>query len=368
MIVPDCSLGLSSAAARLAAFKLQLFRYRGIRRDLGAMEGRMKQFNLQMGLADRRTFLRSAMGAATVWAIEAPAVVCAQGRLKEMKIFIGSNPSFGSIMIGQQKGFFEKEALPVQVTKFASGATAIEAFRAGRGDVVGAGDLPSLRLWQQGGIGLCPIASYADLSVIVAKKSMTQPVDFRKKRLGVLLGATVEYFAKLYLTSGGVDVKDVEVVNLRPMEMVTGFVRGDIDAFAIFQPFGWMALKADPNAHIVATAAPYFREWLVVNTTPEYAKTHPAELDALVRGLDQTGKWIAANLEEATQLIAKDLRMDDIATVKRMLETIDWSIAYTRKFRADLDRIAEFFQVPVDWKKSFNAEPLARLGASYVES
>ena len=132
----------------------------------------------------------------------------------------------------------------------------------------GAGDLPSLRLWQQNGVGLCPLANYGDLSVVVAKKSITKPADLKGKKVGVLLGGTVEYFAKLYLASGGVDLKDVEVVNLRPMEMVTGLVRGDIDAFVIFQPFGWMAPKADPDAHIVTTAEPFFREWLVVNTAP----------------------------------------------------------------------------------------------------
>jgi len=329
----------------------------------------IKNFNSRQARTNRRTFLRATVGGAAAVAISGRATVRAQGtNLREMKIFVGSNPSFGGIYLGQQKGFFENEGLPVEVTNFASGATAVDGFRAGRGDVVGAGDLPSLRLWQQGGIGFCPLASYGDLSVIVAKNSITKPADFRQKKVGILLGATVEYFAKLYLASGGVDLKDVDVVNLRPMEMVTGLVRGDIDAFVIFQPFGWMALKADPNAHIVTTAAPYFREWLVVNTTPEYAKEHPAELAAFVKGLDQAGKWISGNLDESTQIIAKSLRMDDLPTVKMMLETIDWSIAYTRKFRADMDRIAEFFQVPVDWKKSFNADPLARLGPSYVES
>ena len=52
-------------------------------------------------------------------------------------------------MIADQKKFFEQEGLSVEITNFASGATAVDAFRAGRGDIVGCGDLPSLRLWQQ---------------------------------------------------------------------------------------------------------------------------------------------------------------------------------------------------------------------------
>jgi ABC-type nitrate/sulfonate/bicarbonate transport system substrate-binding protein len=315
----------------------------------------------------RRRFVHGAM-IGTGFAL-APSIVSGQSsKLGPTKVFIGSNPSFGGIMIADQKKFFEQEGLSVELTYFASGATAVDAFRAGRGDVVGAGDLPSLRLWQQNGVGLCPLAIYGDLSVVVAKKSIAKPADLKGKKVGVLLGGTVEYFAKLWLASGGIDLKDVEVINLRPMEMVAGLTRGDIDAFVVFQPFGWMAIKADPDAHIVTTAEPYFREWLVVNTTPEYAKSHPAELNAFLKSLDRSGEWIVQNMDEATQLIGKSLRMDDLATVKMMLQTINWKIAFTRKFRSDMDNLAKFFNVPIDWKKSFDSAPLAKLGPSFVET
>jgi NitT/TauT family transport system substrate-binding protein len=147
----------------------------------------IKSFNSRQARTNRRTFLRAMVGGAAAVAISGRATVRAQGtNLREMKIFVGSNPSFGGIYLGQQKGFFEREGLPVEVTNFASGATAVDGFRAGRGDVVGAGDLPSLRLWQQGGIGICPLASYGDLSVIVAKNSITKPADLRQKKVGIL--------------------------------------------------------------------------------------------------------------------------------------------------------------------------------------
>ena len=115
----------------------------------------------------------------------APSIVSGQGsKLGPTKVFIGSNPSFGGIMIADQKKFFDQEGLAVELTYFASGATAVDAFRAGRGDIVGAGDLPSLRLWQQNGVGLCPLANYGDLSVVVAKKSIAKPADsVRRSRL-----------------------------------------------------------------------------------------------------------------------------------------------------------------------------------------
>jgi ABC-type nitrate/sulfonate/bicarbonate transport system substrate-binding protein len=321
------------------------------------------------GKMDRRTFLKTAsIGSVAVTLGSRQSVLAQTNRLEPMSIFIGTTPHFGNIVVGSEKGFFEKEGLQVQVTNFASGATAVDAFRAGQGHLVVAGDLPSLRLWKQGGIGLCPQANYGELSIIVAKKSINKPADLRNKKVGVLVGSTSEYFVKLYLASGGIDYKEIDAINLRPAEMVTGLVRGDIDAFVIWQPFGWRALEADSNAHIVTTGAPYFHEWEMVNTMPEYAKTHSSEIVAFLRGLDQAGKWIPANLNEAAQIVAKSLRMDDVGIAKRMLEKIDWNIAYTRKFRSDMDRVGAFVGIPIEWSKMFEARFLAQLGPTYVET
>jgi len=318
---------------------------------------------------DRRTFLKAAGIGGTAMALVSPASDFAQGKkLEPMSLFIGTTPHFGNIIVGAEKGFFEKEGLPVKVTNFASGSTAVDAFRAGQGHLVVAGDMPSLRLWKQGGIGLCAQANYGELSILVAKNSINKPADLRGKKVGVLVGSTSEYFTKLYLASGGVDYKEIDVINLRPAEMVTGLVRGDIDAFVIWQPFGWRAVEADSNAHIVTTGQPYFHEWEMVNTMPEYARSHADEIVAFLRGLDAAGKWIPSNLDDAAQIVAKSLRMDDVAVAKRMLEKIDWNIAYTQKFRADMDRIGNFVNIPVDWKTMFDAKFLAQLGPAYVES
>jgi ABC-type nitrate/sulfonate/bicarbonate transport system substrate-binding protein len=321
------------------------------------------------GEIDRRAFLKAAGVGSMAVTLGSPRSARAQiKKLEPMSIFIGTTPHFGNVIVGAEKGFFEKEGLPAQITNFASGATAVDAFRAGQGNLVVAGDLPSLRLWKQGGIGLCAQANYGELSVIVAKKSINKPPDLRGRKVGVLIGSTSEYFAKLYLASGGVDYKEIDVINLRPAEMVTGLVRGDIDAFVIWQPFGWRAVEADRNTHIVTTGEPYFHEWEMVNTMPEYAKTHAPEIVAFLRGLDQAGKWMPGHLDESAQIVAKSLRMDDVAIVKRMLEKIDWNIAYTKKFRSDMDRIGNFLGIPVEWSKMFDTKFLAQLGPAYVET
>jgi NitT/TauT family transport system substrate-binding protein len=320
-------------------------------------------------LFSRRALMTNAGFIGTALAIGGVGRAHAQSKnLQKMSVFIGTTPQFSNVVIGAEKGFFEKEGLPVQITNFASGATAVDAFRAGRGDVVVAGDLPSLRLWKQGGFGICPQANYGDLSIIVTKKSINNVADLKGKKVGVLIGSTSEYFTKVYLAANNMEYKDIDVINLRPAEMVTGLVRGDIAAFVIWQPFGWKALEADKDAKILTTANPYFHEWEICNTNAEYAKNHPDEIVAFIKGLDAAGKWIPNHIDEASTVVAKSLGMDDPKLAKQMIEKIDWNLSYTKKFRSDMDKLSRFLDSTIDWSKMFDPQYLAKLGPSYVEN
>ena len=308
----------------------------------------------------RRSFLKGAGGALAggLMTSALPRPGRAQtAKFAKTPVFIGTTPQFSNVIVGVEKGFFLKEGLPVEITNFTSGAAAVDAFRTGNGGLVVAGDFPSLRVWNQGGgIGICPQASYDQLSLIVAKKSITKPEDFKGKKVGVLLGSTSEYFTRLYLSKAGIEYADIEAINLRPAEMVTGIVRGDIDAFVIWQPFGWTAEKASPDVHILTTAKGFFHEWEMVTTTKDYAAAHPAELVAFLKRLDAAGKWIPQNLDEAAQVVATSLRIDDVTVPRRMIELIDWNISYTAAFRSDMDRLGDFLKIKPDWGDHVRAE------------
>ena len=314
--------------------------------------------------ASRRNVLKGVGAAALLGA--APRLVRAQSKLQPMDIYIGTTPHFGNVIVGAEKGFFEKQGLPVKITNFASGSVAADAFKTGKGSVIVAGDLPSIRLWQLGFVGLCPQAHYNALSIIVAKNTIKSPGDMKGKKVGVLRGSTSEYFTKLYLAKGGMQPSDIEMINLRPAEMVTGLACGDIDAFVIWQPFGWRALAAVKDAHILTTGKGYFEEWEAVTTSKEYAANHHAELLAFLRGMDEAGKWIPANLDEAARVVAAQIRFDDVKVTRDMLERIDWSIAYTPNFRSDMDGVAGFLGNKIEWDRMFDSRYLRELGSSYV--
>lgn len=296
------------------------------------------------------------------------AVASAQSKkLERMAISIGTTPHFGNVVVAHEGGHFKKHGLETDLTVFASGSVATEAFVSGQGNVVISGDLPALRLWTKGFIGITPQASYDQLSVIVARKELTKPEDFKGTKLGVLLGSTSEYFAGLFLASAGLTLSDVDLVNLQPAEMVTGLASGDIDGFVIWQPFGWRAEKAIQSAHIVTTGAPYFHEHQMVTTSKEYAESHEDELVAFIKGMRDAGDWMGENSDEAAGIISKFLRVGDPDVVLQMIKVIDFSPAYTPDFRKNMEALAEFAKVDLDWNTMFDARFLKKVDPALVQ-
>jgi ABC-type nitrate/sulfonate/bicarbonate transport system substrate-binding protein len=313
--------------------------------------------------ASRRTALRT-LGAGAV-ILATPRASRGQSPLAKMSLFTGTI-HFGNVIVAQEKGFFGKEGLPVEITSFSTGTAASEAFQAGRGNTIASGDQPALRLWVRGaGVGICPVASYGHISVVVARKGINTPADLRGKKVGILLGSTSDYFARLYLASGHVDPKDVDLINLQAAEMVTGIVGGDIDAFVGFQPFGTRAVQASSGVHIVTTGEKYFTEWLMTSATPEYAKRNVAELVAYVRGVNAASQWCNQNREETAQIVARHFKLD-LALVKQTIDPINWTVAYTPKFRSDMERMSEFLKLKLNLDRMFDTAPLRQVDPSLV--
>jgi len=305
-------------------------------------------------------------GAAAAATFSSINVVRAQAKLRKLSIVLGTTPQFGNVIVGLQKGFYEKEGLPAEITYFTSGSAATQAFRTGNGDIAVAGDLPSLKLWTNGdGVGLCPQAHY-DLSIIVTRDSIKNAQDMKGKKIGVLLGSTSEYFIQKYLTKAGMTTNDIDAINLTPAEMVTGLDRGDIDGFVLWQPFGWKAVETIKGVHILTDAGPYFQEWEACTVNKTYAATHQPEVVAFIRGLRAAGKWMPAHLDDSAQAVAQALRATDVAMVKRQLGLINWDLNFTPKFRSDFDQLAGFIKTKIDWPTMFDPHFLHQVDSSLV--
>ena len=192
----------------------------------------------------------------------------------KVQIFSGTDEHWVPLQVAKAKGFFAAEGVDAQVTVFTTGATATEAFRAGRGDFISAGDLPSTAMWKTGNvIGVAPMSSDTEIFGIVGKSDISSPKDLRGRKVATRMGSTGEFLLYRYLEFGNVMPSEVNIVDLAPPEMVLSLVHGNIDAFAWLAPFTTRAMSTGKNIKLISNAKGLANNRIILSVTRVVARS-----------------------------------------------------------------------------------------------
>jgi aliphatic sulfonates family ABC transporter substrate-binding protein len=136
--------------------------------------------------------------------------------------------------------------------------------------------------------------------------------DFRGKTLAITRGANVVYFAARALEEVGLSLTDVRVRALPPREARDAFGRGEVDAWATWDPFMAAAQQtlairvlrdarglADNRAFYVARRA--------------FADAHPETIEAFLGQVGAVGRWAGESRSAAARLLAPQVDLAESA-------------------------------------------------------
>ncbi|MGE3147619.1 MAG: ABC transporter substrate-binding protein [Pseudorhodoplanes sp.] len=230
---------------------------------------------------------------------------------QKLTVFVGPVVYNDSLWMADKNGFYKEAGLDVELKPFPSGATALQTFAAGQGDIVVSGELPSVSYWagHPGGYkAVFAISRESKAEVAMAKVGITKPQDLVGKVVATRVGSTGSWFLSEYLAAGGVDPSKVTVKNLETQILPTALCNGDIDAFFIWQPFGTRAKEICPDkVHQLTDASGYMNAYLVAGARPEWL--------AKAENKKTLEKFIAATLK------GKAVAEKDFASVAEYVNT-----------------------------------------------
>lgn len=280
---------------------------------------------------------------------------------QQINIFSGSGHGFAPIFVADELGYFDDEGLRVNVVLFPSGSSALQAFRAGHAQFIATGDLPAARVWAEGGVvGLLPLEFDDERMIIASSSAIRSAEDLRGRTVATQLGSTGHYLLAQYLSRHGLTTNDVDVVALPPSDMVVALVRGEVDAFSIFQPYGWQAAEiSNGRAHILTTGVGLMREYLLLSGMKSYVDSNPEVVSKVLRAVARGAEWLrTADEGERAKLVGEYINAD-IDLTARLLDVIDFVPTIDQAFRDAMDEMADFMQglgvlsQPIDWDNHF---------------
>lgn len=251
------------------------------------------------------------------------------------RIALGPWVGFGPLYLARDKGFFKEQGIEVDLIVLTGVAERNSALKSGKLDALAA---PVDYFALSAGNGVPAVIVMAiDESVggdgIVAKKSVKSFADLRGKKVAAQKGLPSDFFLRALLQQNGMDVKDIDYIDMETAQAGAAFLAGDLDAAVVWEP--WLTkAKEQGKGHILASTRDYRN--LIVDClafSPTVVQTKPDDVQRIVNALLKAIDYAKAHPVEASEIMAKYFEVDP-PNYRALLNGVEF---------ADLRRNREYF-------------------------
>jgi NitT/TauT family transport system substrate-binding protein len=147
------------------------------------------------------------------------------------KITIGTNLNVmvGLLLIAEDRGYYQAQGLEVLFKEYQTGFEPLRDVREGRLDLASCAEFALVGEIFTGGTGLRCLAAIGsgevDLLIARRDKGVNRPEDLRGKTIGVPRKTSAEFFLGRFLALNHMSLKDVTVVDIKPLDLVNALAR-----------------------------------------------------------------------------------------------------------------------------------------------
>jgi ABC-type nitrate/sulfonate/bicarbonate transport system substrate-binding protein len=234
--------------------------------------------------------------------------------VKKLGVALVMAPQSALMQIALVNGYFTEEGLDLAVTPTTHGKIGLDLLLQGDADLVTTAEVPfvlQVLSGQRLGIAATVLTASNEMAVVARRDhDILAPRDLTKKKIGVTLGTTGEYFLWTFLIRQRLRPDSVTLVDLPPGQIVQALADGTVDAIATWQPIVSAAQSALGENGQKFTEANAYSETHVVVGRSEFLAGHPEVMEKLVRALLKAEQFNRSEPERALNLVAARLNID----------------------------------------------------------
>lgn len=244
---------------------------------------------------------------------------CRDGKATEgEKIRVAYHSNFGgssAVSAAVDMHYFEEEGLDVELLEFSSGPPSIAVLEAGDVDIsfLGHGAFDYVL---EGKVQVIAVDSLSNAEEIMTRKDtgIREPEDLMGKTVATSFGTSSENFLRAALSSYGIPLEDVDIVNMDIAGAAMALVRGKVDAAVLWAPYTNEVRQYLGDEAVTVVNCMDFRDvlalpmsWVAKEEVIDSRRdTIVKFVRALYRGMDYRNQ----NLEQTTKLVASRLGME----------------------------------------------------------
>jgi NitT/TauT family transport system substrate-binding protein len=235
--------------------------------------------------------------------------------------------SVSQVLAGMNAGYFAEEGLQIKLVEFSDGPTEIAAMESGSIDLayIGPG---AHKLCINGKAKIFAISQVGDSDGVLGLKShgINSIADLKGKKVGFASGTSSEAILRFTLEKAGMTMKDIIGLEMDASGIVSAMTSGALDACAAWSPNTTIILdemKGDAwkmtSNHDFLDKTAGIASWIC---TPSYAEKNRDVLIRFSRALNKAQDFRAANIEQTSEWVAKQLGSDYDTVYKQRFDAI----------------------------------------------
>jgi NitT/TauT family transport system substrate-binding protein len=243
------------------------------------------------------------------------------------------------VYVALENGYFEEEGLDVTLDQtYTHGRDMINGVLDGRADFATGSETPFMHsgLNNENIYIIATTVKPQKNIVLVARKEKIKTFDdLKEKKIGVTFGSNAEFLLDLLLQLNEMEKEDVELVNLRPGQMVESLTNDDVDAIISWYPH-WQNAKDALGSEVTIFSEDRYTPHFVLGARKDFVNNNPDLIKKFLNAIKKSDNFIDNDLDEAASIFSKYM-----GTEKEFLGDLDEQYVFYLSLKQSLILILE---------------------------
>jgi len=226
------------------------------------------------------------------------------GPVEEITVAAAAYLTGALIYVAEDQGFFEENGLEVTIKGYGSGKACADALITGEADIsTSADNVLVSNSFEHTELRVLGTIATKQIKELVARKDkgISTINDLVGKKIGVKKKSGAEFQLGVFLVFNGLSQKDVELVDLRPSEMLDAISNKDVDAVFVWDPYLYNIKKKLGEDVVTWHGGEDF--YYVLLTKEDWIENNPAAAERFMKSVLGAEDYIKDNSEEAKEFI-----------------------------------------------------------------
>ena len=273
--------------------------------------------------------MRSAVWLVVVSVLVVSGVASAQSK---MTIATGVDPVFSAYYVAQEEGLFKKHGLDVRINTGPSGSAMVSFLVNGQIESAFGSEIAGVSNHNlDPNVVVVAQATRLVRWIAVVGRNIDTLDQLKGKKVGIARGSGGEVFWLAMLDKLKLNAADYTVVNVEAPEMVAALERGNIDAYAVWEPWVTRGLAAVKNTKVLKDQEGILEQGVYIYMNLGWIKKNPAQAEGFMRALVEATDIINKDRKRAAKDVSAFLKSLDPPMVEQLMTklTFDMELSET---------------------------------------